>query len=97
MTYTPLWPDWAATTQRIIDDFMVGLDDEGRAAIGGVADFVGEQLRSEFPDLDKAIVGWVAMRVCSHLGALATKGPVTPHVLALVGVLAGQSIEAGEV
>ncbi|WP_084963303.1 hypothetical protein [Thermoactinospora rubra] len=97
MTYRPLWPEWSSKTRDVIDQFMEALNDEGRAAVGGLADFVGEQIRQEFPDLDHGIVGWITMRACSHLGALANQSSaIDAETLAMVGLLAGQSIEAGE-
>ncbi|MGP4093016.1 hypothetical protein [Nonomuraea sp. KM90] len=98
MTYAPLWPGWDTKTREVIDGLKADLNDELRDAIRDLAGDVGGHLRSEFPDLDPTIVGWVTMRAASHLSALATERPdVDPQNLALIGLLAGEYIEAGDV
>lgn len=98
MTYAPLWPGWDEKTREIIDGLKADLNDDERDAVRDLAGHVGGHLRSEFPDLDPAIVGWVTMRASSHLGALASQQPdIGPESIALIGLLAGEYIEAGDV
>lgn len=98
MTYAPLWPGWDEQTRKVISNIKADLTVDVRDAVRDLAVYVGDHLRSEFPDLDPAIVGWVAMRVGSHLGGLAAAQPdVSADRLALIALLAGNYIEAGDV
>ncbi|MDX3109717.1 hypothetical protein [Nonomuraea angiospora] len=98
MTYAPLWPGWDTATREVITQLNAEFDDETRDAVRDLATFIGSHLRAEFVDVDPQIVGWVTMRVASHLGAMAAKRPdVDPRTLATVALLAGEYIEAGDV
>jgi hypothetical protein len=98
MTYAPPWPEWDAKTRAVIAELNASLDDDVRDAVRDLAGFVGGLLRVEFANVDRHIVGWVAMRTASHLGALAAQNPdVGAQRMALIGLLAGEYIEAGDV
>lgn len=94
MTYAPLWPGWADATHTAITDALGELPDDVADLARQLGTVIGNDLRGEFCDLDPDIVGWVAMRTASHLGGIAQDADAT--TLALVGLLAGQHVQAGE-
>ncbi|MGR6922651.1 hypothetical protein ACU635_51070 [[Actinomadura] parvosata] len=96
MTYAPLWPGWADLTREVIADALRELTDEGADLVRVLSEAIGDDLRAEFCDLDPSIVGWVAMRTASHLGGIAREADADGPTLALVGMLAGQHVQAGE-
>lgn len=98
MTYAPLWPIWAAETRATISQANTDLPDDVRDALRDLATFVGSTLREEFPNVEWGLLGWITMRAATHLGGLAVADPtVDAQRLALIGLLAGEYIEAGDV
>lgn len=95
MTYAPLWPGWADLTRDAITEALADLDPDQVALARTIGEIIGDDLRGEFCDLDPSIVGWVAMRTATHLGGIARSADPDPTTLALVGMLAGQHVEAG--
>jgi len=95
MTYAPLWPDWDTKTHNAISDALAELDVEQADLARTIGEIIGDDLAAEFCDVDRSIVGWVAMRTASHLGGIAEHAD--PSILALVGMLAGQHVQAGAV
>lgn len=95
MTYAPPWPGWADLTRDTITAALAELPDDVAALARELGAIIGDDLRGEFCELDPGIVGWVAMRTASHLGGIAREADADGTTLALVGMLAGQHVEAG--
>lgn len=93
MTYAPLWPGWADDTRDTIAASLAELPDDVADIVRRIGETIGDDLRGEFCDVEPGIVGWVAMRVGSHLGRISDRAD--PSILALVGMLAGQHVQAG--
>lgn len=98
MTYTPLWPDWAAQTRQalaLVDEMPEGT----RVALNDLGVFVGEELRTEFPDVEADLIGWITLRAASHLGGLmrasVNSGDHSPNTYAVIGMLAGDHLLDG--
>ena len=95
MTYAPPWPGWDTATREAIAEALLELTDEGADLARQLGAIIGDDLRGEFCEIDPGIVGWVAMRVATHLGGIAREADAS--TLALVGLLAGQHVQEGAV
>lgn len=95
MTYEMPWPGWDETTRATITASLAELDDDVADIARQLGQIIGDDLRDEFFNVDPALVGWVAMRTASHLGGIAREADADGTTLALVGLLAGQHVEAG--
>ncbi|MEV0616095.1 hypothetical protein AB0I81_22470 [Nonomuraea sp. NPDC050404] len=96
MTYAPPWPGWADLTHTAIAEALADLDPDQAKLARTVGAIIGDDLRGEFVDVDPDIVAWVAMRTATHLGGIAREADADGPTLALVGMLAGQHVQAGE-
>lgn len=96
MTYEMPWPGWVESTRDTIAATLAELPKEEADFAREIGAIIGDDLRGEFVNVDPGIVAWVAMRTAAHLGGIAREArDADPATLALVGMLAGQHIQAG--
>ena len=95
MSYTPLWERDAVRSRETAA--MAGqLPEPARTAFAEVAAELGEHLRGDFPDVDPALIGWIAVRVSHGLNGLIRKAPhLDGTKLAILTLLAGHHLVEG--